>query len=346
MEIKIGDKVKFLNESGGGIVINIIDKKKVIVQIEDGFEIPVLMDKLIIIEPTNHKNKTIEEKKKIQSLDNTNKRLDKQIKTIHIKSVKEFDEIPKPLFAITLVGESTDDEERVFILYLLNDGDYLLNYAISLKKNDKLRLLDKGELEPGTLANIGSIQNKQLLSFQAIVIDILFYSEYVFKAQPPIHYMLNLQTMEKPFISNFKETEYFDDPAYLIDLLDYRIFENHLFEKKNIKVKDLIEKKSEKKQDKNVTEIEKVDLHIEEIIDNEKGLSNGEIINIQMARFATALEGALKGKTKKIVFIHGVGNGKLRYEFRKTLDTKYPDLKYQDASFAEYGYGATMVIFK
>ena len=36
----------------------------------------------------------------------------------------------------------------------------------------------------------------------------------------------------------------------------------------------------------------------------------------------------------------------IRYELRKTLDTKYPDLKYQDASFAEYGYGATLVIIR
>jgi hypothetical protein len=47
---------------------------------------------------------------------------------------------------------------------------------------------------------------------------------------------------------------------------------------------------------------------------------------------------------RKIVFIHGVGNGKLKLEIRRSLDRDYPQLKYQDASFQEYGYGATMVI--
>jgi dsDNA-specific endonuclease/ATPase MutS2 len=94
------------------------------------------------------------------------------------------------------------------------------------------------------------------------------------------------------------------------------------------------------------SDIEEVDLHIEEIIDNFANLSNGEIVNIQLARFTTALEGAILSKTKRIVFIHGVGNGKLKYELCKTLDTKYPDLKYQDASYAEYGFGATMVFLK
>jgi len=89
-----------------------------------------------------------------------------------------------------------------------------------------------------------------------------------------------------------------------------------------------------------------VDLHIEEILDNWKDMSAGSIINAQLSRFEIALETAMKSDTRRIVFIHGVGNGKLKYELRKKLDTKYPDLRYQDASFKEYGYGATMIILK
>jgi dsDNA-specific endonuclease/ATPase MutS2 len=58
------------------------------------------------------------------------------------------------------------------------------------------------------------------------------------------------------------------------------------------------------------------------------------------------LEGAIKSKVKRIVFIHGVGNGKLKFELRKLLDTTYAKLRYQDASFKEYGYGATLVMLK
>ena len=49
-------------------------------------------------------------------------------------------------------------------------------------------------------------------------------------------------------------------------------------------------------------------------------------------------------KHKKIVFIHGVGNGVLKNEIRKALEKKYKWHTFQDASFKEYGYGATMVI--
>lgn len=82
------------------------------------------------------------------------------------------------------------------------------------------------------------------------------------------------------------------------------------------------------------------------MVDDYKHLSNSEIIDIQLSRFTTALDGGILSGTRRMVFIHGVGNGKLKYEIGKTLDRKYPKLKYQDASFKEYGYGATMVILK
>lgn len=43
MNFKVGDKVKFLNESGGGEIKKIISSNLVSVQIDDGFEIPTLI---------------------------------------------------------------------------------------------------------------------------------------------------------------------------------------------------------------------------------------------------------------------------------------------------------------
>ena len=40
MKFKVGDRVKFLNENGGGVVSKIVSPSMVNVAIEDGFEIP------------------------------------------------------------------------------------------------------------------------------------------------------------------------------------------------------------------------------------------------------------------------------------------------------------------
>ena len=46
---------------------------------------------------------------------------------------------------------------------------------------------------------------------------------------------------------------------------------------------------------------------------------------------------------QRIVFIHGKGEGKLRQHLLSELKRRYPRCTAQDASFREYGFGATQV---
>ena len=93
-------------------------------------------------------------------------------------------------------------------------------------------------------------------------------------------------------------------------------------------------------------EIREVDLHIQELVDSYSGLSNKEIVDIQMDRFRSEMEEAIRNGTKRIVFIHGVGQGTLKNELRRESERRYPKFDVQDASFREYGYGATMIILR
>jgi len=47
MKFKVGDRVRFLNDQGGGIVTKVISSSLVNVRIEDGFEIPTVVSELI-----------------------------------------------------------------------------------------------------------------------------------------------------------------------------------------------------------------------------------------------------------------------------------------------------------
>ena len=54
-----------------------------------------------------------------------------------------------------------------------------------------------------------------------------------------------------------------------------------------------------------------------------------------------------KGKREqKIVFSHGKGDGVLRIAWLGDLKRKYNTCRYQDASFQEYGFGATLVTIR
>lgn len=86
-----------------------------------------------------------------------------------------------------------------------------------------------------------------------------------------------------------------------------------------------------------------INLHIEDLLDNYSGMSNAEIINVQLRHFQKALDKAITGHYRKLVVIHGVGNGRLKQEVRAILDNE--NMRYYDGSYAKYGYGATEVVF-
>jgi dsDNA-specific endonuclease/ATPase MutS2 len=86
-----------------------------------------------------------------------------------------------------------------------------------------------------------------------------------------------------------------------------------------------------------------IDLHIEELVDSHSGLTNTEILSIQLERFEKEIQYCLSNGIKKLIVIHGVGNGKLKQEIISILKT-IDDISYYDASYKNYGFGATEII--
>lgn len=85
-----------------------------------------------------------------------------------------------------------------------------------------------------------------------------------------------------------------------------------------------------------------VDLHIEKLMEDYYGLTNSEKLDIQTTHFRKKLAMAINGHYTKVVFIHGVGNGVLRKAIRELLNT-YEGIAYSDASYKQFGAGATEV---
>ena len=86
-----------------------------------------------------------------------------------------------------------------------------------------------------------------------------------------------------------------------------------------------------------------VDLHIHELVDNTRGMSNADMLNLQIDEFSRVMDENLRNKGRKIIFIHGKGEGVLRNAIMKELNHRYKGHDVQDASFREYGFGATQV---
>jgi dsDNA-specific endonuclease/ATPase MutS2 len=85
-----------------------------------------------------------------------------------------------------------------------------------------------------------------------------------------------------------------------------------------------------------------VDLHIHQLTNSFKHLSNYDMLTIQMDTAKRQLEFAIRKRIQKVVFIHGVGEGILKTEL-EYLFGKYDNIKYYDADYQKYGLGATEI---
>lgn len=355
MKVRVGDKIRFLNEVGGGKVVKILDKRKVLVETEDGFEIPVLDSDLVVIDsisddkikgtsnnqpPKDSKQKNMpKQEAKVENNDinvDENKESDEQGDSVALQLAF----VPKDINALY---KSNID------LYIINDSSYRVFYAISKWEDGKLNLIKAGLLASDTKEFIKAYELSETNQVTTFNIQAVYFKNIAYKAHQPEFYDIELNPIKLQKGGNFTENDFFDERAYIISVSDSYKEEmlKHITDKA---ISEAIKQKEPrpivKPAKKQLDDIEEVDLHIHELVDNWSGMAPGEIIQIQLARFETALQGGLKGNTKKMVFIHGIGNGKLKYEITRALDSKYPKLKYQDASFKEYGYGATLVYLK
>jgi len=352
MKYRIGDKVKFLNDTSKGIVTGFVNEKIVLVKIEEGFEVPVLKDEII---PTGD---SIEysDSFSIQG-DETNKNQgdEENLTLIESNDPESGDEQRNQIISIAYIHAAhTEDDSPGFEMYLVNDGPYNIYYNLGKQKAGNVNVISGEKLEADTkiLIRDGDINELDAIG-KKLLFHCLFFKDGIYRFLAPFNTIIDLSSIDLLQRKYYRENEYFDEEAIIIPVYSDKVEDNVSDEKemekmylsKEIKNKDIPVVRAPKPEKKN-TDISEIDLHITEILENHRGMSNGEILQVQLDRFTTSLEGALITDQKKIVFIHGLGNGKLKFEVRKLLDTKYNHIKYQDASFKEYGYGATMVYLK
>ena len=102
-------------------------------------------------------------------------------------------------------------------------------------------------------------------------------------------------------------------------------------------------KKIFKSNNRNNGKVWEVDLHIEQLVDKYRNLSNYEIVQIQIRHCEFTIEKAMKNNVMKLIVIHGKGEGVLKEEVRQLLK-KY-SVEVKDADYRIYGFGATEVQF-
>lgn len=342
MSINIGDKVRFLNDVGGGTVVKIISKNSVMVEDSNEFEYPYPLNELVLIEKAavqEKPQKAVVEESKSQKID---------VSDINLEPELKDDNITEIMFSFIRKKEGDFDG---FDCFLVNDSNYYAFYHVVILGDYGYERVDAEILEPNTKICIGSLTRTQINSSKEITIQMLFYGH----PHQTLHTMLERKIKIVPlkFFQEhvFVDNDFFDEKAYIFELLKempglgQSVKTDEEFERNMIQ-KDLIledEDKSRKFKPRKSDKIVEVDLHINQLVDSVIGMSNAEIIKKQLDVFHKTITDAILNKVSKVILIHGIGNGTLKDAIRESLKKQY-NLKFEDASFREYGFGATEVI--
>lgn len=127
----------------------------------------------------------------------------------------------------------------------------------------------------------------------------------------------------------------------LVSLFSKQSLSSVLKDKEEPKKRSFVKEKRSRKDDF----VLEVDLHIEKLVPNKRGMSNYDILTLQAETATRQLEFAIKNRMPKVVFIHGVGEGVLKAELDFLLG-RYEGITFRDADYQKYGLGATEVYIK
>ena len=115
-------------------------------------------------------------------------------------------------------------------------------------------------------------------------------------------------------------------------------------EKSDLEKETIYREFQEKTGQKKAATVWEIDLHIEELLESTRGMSNTEILLKQMKEFRATFKKAKQQHIHKLIVIHGVGEGVLKNEIRTYL-SQQDQIEVYDADYSEYGKGATAVEF-
>ena len=365
--LKKGDTVRFLNAVGGGVVTR-VDEKKGLVYVEDadGFEVPALARECVVVPPVGKDTNV-----PVRDFRTTTASGKQQAVSDDVVISSNLSEIAQPE---PIEIYETDEGETLKVLlaffpedikqlqttsyecYLINDSNYFLYYNIVTGQDDARKSAAHGTIEPNMQEWLLDVAKGNLNDWEHVRVQVLAFKQGKnYTPQPVIDEQLKLDLVRFYKLHSFTENDYSEEPALLFDItekkkvkaeketlaaISSKAIKEAMTAKKVIQKPKLVQKRPQK------AEIIEIDLHSGELLDTTSGMSGADILQYQLDKFHALLDEHKEKRGQRIVFIHGKGDGVLRKEIEIQLKTRYKTYYFQDASFREYGYGATLVMIR
>ena len=343
--MKIGDKVRYLNAVGGGVITRIGEKGVVTVLEEDGFETPVLANDVVVVADTNELNFVSESKSKPDTTTTAQTVEKPQYKFDIAEETPEGESINVSLAFVPVNIKSLQNTDME--MFVINESNYYIDFQI-LTGNTTVSVHTADTIEPHTKLFITDVRKDEVNDYEFVRFHGFAYKQTTkFDAKPALDVAVRINPVDFYKLHRFEENDFFEAKAMLVNLIEndyppikYLIDDKQLQEAMHDKRPQPTRRQFAPPRKSQIIE---VDLHIHELIDNFANLDNADMLRIQLDKFHSVMKENINKKGQKIVFIHGKGEGVLRKEITELLRKQYKNASFQDASFQQYGFGATQV---
>lgn len=354
--VKVNDRVRFLNDVGGGRVSR-IEGKTVYVEDEDGFERPTVASELVVVgqgeQPKPHDyERPIEVKSKLVEPDKPTLPPQPSAPTLSVEETPEGDTMN-----VVLAFEPREIKHlntTTFYSNLVNDSNYYLyvTYMSRASDDDGWHTRYHGLVEPNLQITLDEFGHDDLPNLEHVAVQLIAFKQgKEFKLKNPALVTLKLNVTRFFKLHSFQPNEYFDNPVIALEIVHndlparQQIIDSSALERamKQKRAADRPQARPAQRHERKKDNIIVQDLHLSELIDNTSGLSHSDMLNYQLDKFREVMRQNMSHPGQRIVFIHGKGEGVLRKAILDELHRKWPHCEAQDASFQEYGFGATQV---
>ena len=305
---KIGDRVNFLNNVGGGVVTKIIDSRMVMVEVEDGFELPTLVSELVLDvrnQPSRQQQIVDAAQQEIKEREALQQQQEEEARHGGLRRfAKEAEK--EGVYLAFVPHEQQWLLTGALDVMLVNHTPYEMLYTFTIKEADQFVNVDYGQMEKYEKVVVETISREDLEYWCNGVVQAILTKETSDVVLLPLNAPFALRTNRF-----FKEGSYLmsgilGEKAVMVclsELLALKSDDTDLMKivKEGVgsqaPKKDLVKQEAPIDKHRTAPGEAIVDLHITELVENIAGLSSHDMFNIQMDYFKKMLESVFDGKS-------------------------------------------------
>ncbi len=224
--MKIGDKVRFLSEVGGGRVSGFQGKNIVLVEDEDGFDVPMRISEVVVIGEEDYDTRHVVEAKAksaasaMQQQEKEEEPADRPV-TFRAKPEERRGGDKLSAYLAFVPMNVKELSETRFESYFVNDSNYYMRYVYMTAEGNAWQVRATGEVEPNTKEFIEEFGREDLNTLERCCLQVIAYKrDKHFLLKPTVNAQVRIDPVKFYKLHTFTDNDFFEQPALIYTVIE------------------------------------------------------------------------------------------------------------------------------